>query len=97
MLVSGRKCPAHDREGRSPQRPFRFSSSQCVSHKHRPERQRGDLQLGCGELDFKIPVGLLSLDGQQVLGYMSLRLKVKAKVRCRLRREQDEGGYGVGW
>lgn len=50
-------------------------------HKRRPERERGDLQLHYGELDFKIPVGLLSLDGQRVFGYMSLHLKVKAKVR----------------
>lgn len=50
-----------------------------------------DVQLSFGELDFKVPVGLLSLDVQQVLGYMSLQLKAKGQ-RHRLRRVQH--GHG---
>lgn len=45
-----------------------------------------DFQFSYGKLDFKILVGLLILDGLQVLGYMSLQLK--AKVR---RRDIEEG------
>lgn len=35
-------------------------------------REWKDIQFSYGELDFKIPVGFLILDGLQVLRYMSL-------------------------